>query len=162
MSHLKLITDGRKRPRIKTSVVVGSALVMHLAQMGSLNAVEQTGGNYFWTKWLDDGVLPSADTIGRVFDLIALDKLRSILKHTYSRLKRNKVLRPLFHDKLFTVIIDGHESSASYLRCCCGCLQREVKTAKGTEIQYYHRNVTAVLLCKGFVLLLDLPPPVLT
>lgn len=155
-SQLKLITDSRKRPRIKTPVVVGSALVMQLAQMGSLNAVDQTRGNCFWTKGLTDGVLPSGDTIGRVYDLIDLDTLRAVRKHIYSRLKRNKVLRPLFHDKLFTVIIDGHESSASYLSCCCGCLQREVKTARGTEIQYYHRNVTAVLLCKGFVLLLDL------
>jgi hypothetical protein len=102
-ARLKLITDGRRRPRIKTPVVVGSALVMQLAQMGSLNAVEQTGGNCFWTKWLDNGVLPSADTIGRVFDVIALDTLRAVLKHTYGRLKRNKALRPLFHDKRFTV-----------------------------------------------------------
>jgi len=99
MPQLKLITDSRKRPRIKTPVVVGSALVMHLAQMGSLNAVDQTRGTCFWTKGLTDGALPSGDTIGRVYDLIDLDTLRAVRKHTYSRLKRNKVLRPLFHDK---------------------------------------------------------------
>lgn len=155
-THLQLLTDTRKRPLIKTPAVVGSALVMHLAQIGSLNGLDQTKGNCFWTKGLTDGVLPSGDTIGRVYDLIDLVPLRAVRKHIYSRLKRNKVLRPLFDDKLFTAVFDGHESSASYLRCCCGCLHREVKTAKGTEIQYYHRHVTAVLLCKEFVLLLDL------
>lgn len=129
---------------------------MELAQKGSLNALEQTEGNRFWKDWITDGVLPSADTIGRVCGLLDVDKLRSVLRHTYSRLKRNKALRPAFHDKLFAVIVDGHESSASYLRCCCGCLEREVKSATGTEVQYYHRHVTAVLLCEDCVLLLDL------
>jgi len=129
---------------------------MGLAQMGSLNALEQTGGNCFWKSWIPEGILPSADTIGRVFGLIAVDGLRSVLKHTYNRLKRNKVLRSAFPNNLFAVIIDGHESSASYLRCCSDCLQREIKTASGSEVQYYHRHVTAILLCKDFVLLLDL------
>ena len=129
---------------------------MGLARQGSLNALAQTEGNCFWKDWITDGVLPSADTIGRVHGLIDLDKLRSVLRHIYSRMKRNKALRPAFRDNLFAVIIDGHESSASYLRCCSGCLTREIKTATGTEIQYYHRHVTGVLVCEGFVLLLDL------
>lgn len=160
MFHLKAqlqgVTDTRLRPQIKTQAVVGSALVMELAQMGSLNALSQTGGNCFWKDWITDNVLPSADTMGRVFHLIDVRALRLILKHIYSRLKRNKALRPLFGDHLFAVIIDGHESSGSYLRCCPDCLQREIKTASGIKIQYYHRHVMAVLLCKDFILPLDL------
>ncbi|MEW6715462.1 MAG: transposase [Nitrospirota bacterium] len=129
---------------------------MALAQMGSLNALEQTGGNSFWKKWLNHGCLPSADVIGAVFSSIDRDALRRILRHLYSRLKRNKVLRPAFSDNLFALVIDGHESSASYLRCCDKCLQREIKTSRGSTIQYYHRHVTAILLCKDFALLLDL------
>ena len=155
-AQLQGITDSRSRPRIKTSAVVGSALAMEIAQMGSLNAVSQTRGNCFWKKWITDGVLPSADTIGRIFGLIEVNTIRAVLKHNYRRLKRNKALRPAFHDNLFAVIIDGHESSASYLSCCPDCLQREIKTASGSKIQYYHRHVMAVLLCKDFVLLLDL------
>lgn len=155
-AQLQGITDSRCRPRIKTATVVGSALAMELAQMGSLNAVSQTRGNCFWKKWIADDVLPSADTIGRIFGLIEVHTLRSILKNNYRRLKRNKALHPAFHDNLFAVVIDGHESSASYLSCCPECLQREIKTAAGIKIQYYHRHVMAVLLCKDFVLLLDL------
>ncbi len=138
------------------SAVVGTALVMELTQMGSLNAVSQTGGNCFWKNWITNGAPPSADTIGRVFSLMEVNTLRPVLKHAYTRLKRNKVLHPAFHDNLFAVIIDGHESSASYLRCCSDCLQRDIKTASGSVIQYYHRHVTAVLLVKDSVLLLDL------
>jgi len=129
---------------------------MTLAQMGSLNALEQTGSICFWRKWLNSDSLPSADTIGKVFSLIDCDALRCIMRHLYSRLKRNKVLRPAFDDDLFALAIDGHESSASYLRCCGDCLQREIKTVSGTVIQYYHRHVMAILLCRDFALLLDL------
>jgi len=153
--QLQGLRDGRISPRIKTPVVAGSALVMALAQMGSLNALEQTGDNSFWRKWLTSS-LPSADVMGVVFSSIDCDTLREILRHLYSRLKRNKALRPPFCDNLFALVIDGHESSASYLRCCDNCLQREVTTSKGSRIQYYHRHVMAILLCKDFPLLLDL------
>lgn len=155
-SQLQGIRDGRIRPRIKTPVIAGSALVMALTQMGSLNALEQTEGHHFWKRWLNHDYLPSADAIGTVFSSIDRNALRGILRHLYSRLKRNKMLRPAFSDNLFALVIDGHESSASYLRCCDKCLQREIKTSKGNTIQYYHRHVMAVLLCKDFPLLLDL------
>ena len=123
--------------------------------MGSLNALEQTQGNCFWNKWLD-GKLPSADVMGTVFSTIDCRDLRAVLRHIYSRLKRNKALQPAFSDTLFALVIDGHECSASYLRCCEKCSQREIKTARGIRIQYYHRHVMAVLLCREFPLLLDL------
>jgi hypothetical protein len=153
--QLQGLRDGRIRPRIKTPVVAGSALVMALAQMGSLNALEQTGENSFWRKWLGAN-LPSADVMGTVFSSIDCGALRWMLRHLYSRLKRNKVLRPPFCDNLFALVIDGHESSASYLRCCNQCLKREIKTLKGSRTQYYHRHVMAILLCKDFPFLLDL------
>ena len=136
-------------------MVAGSALVMALAQMGSLNALEQTGENGFWRRWLAAS-LPSADVMGTVFSSIDCNGLRRMLRHLYSRLKRNKVLQPPFSDNLFALVIDGHESSASYLRCCDKCLKREMKTLKGRKIQYYHRHVMAILLGKDFPLLLDL------
>lgn len=137
-------------------MVAGSALVMALAQMGSLNALEQTQGNRFWNKWLERSKLPSADVMGTVFSSIDCKSLRGTMRHIYSRLKRNKALQPAFSDNFFALVIDGHESSASYLRICDKCLQREVKTAHGIKIQYYHRHVMAALLCKDFLLLLDL------
>jgi hypothetical protein len=153
--QLQDLRDGRISPWIKTPVVASSALVMALTQMGSLNALEQTGKNSFWRRWLG-ATLPSADVVGTVFSSITRNGLRRMLRHLYSRLKRNKALQPPFSDNLFALVIDGHESSASYLRCCDKCLKREVKTSKGSRIQYYHRHVMAILVCKDFPILLDL------
>lgn len=127
---------------------------MALIRMGSLNALEQTRGNYFWKRWIGKA-LPSADTTGRVFAMLDTNNIRTAIRYIYSRLKRNKALRPRFHG-VFALIIDGHESSASYLRCCDQCLQRIIHTKQGDRIQYYHRNVTAMLLCKDFPVLLDI------
>lgn len=154
-ARLKDIHDGRVRPRIKTPTVVAGVLVMMLARMGSFNALEQTKKCSFWKKEHED-VLPSADTIGKVVGQGDLTAFRAEIRHVYSRLKRNKALQPLFPNSGFAVIVDGHESSASFKQCCCGCLHREVKTASGSVIQFYHRHVMAVLLCRDFVLLLDL------
>lgn len=145
------------RPRIKTQTVFSSALVMSLSQMGSLNALEQAKGyGSFWKSWIG-GDLPSADTIGRVFSLISPGDIRQILKNLYSKLKRNKALRPAVGSK-FALIIDGHESSSSYLRTCDKCLERVIHTDKGGRIQYYHRFVLAMLWCDGFYLTLDMEP----
>lgn len=153
-THIKAMRDSRTRPRIKTPTVIASVLVMMLSRLGSFNALEQTKSCFFWKE--EGGQLPSADTIGDVVAQLELEDVRITLKHVYHRLKRNKALKPLFPDSGFAVILDGHESSASYKQCCCGCLHRKVETTSGTAIQFYHRHVMAVLLCRDFVLLLDL------
>ncbi len=130
---------------------------MSLSQLGSLNALEETKNKgSFWRKWIGED-LPSADTIGRVFSLIPPKEFRQILKSLYSQLKRNKALKPAQGHK-FALIIDGHESSCSYLRTCDKCLERVIHTDKGDRIQYYHRYVLSMLWCDKFYLLLDMDP----
>ena len=128
---------------------------MALSQRGSLNALEQTRKASFWQSWIG-GELPSADTLGNVFSTIICDDLRKSIHHVYSCLKRNKALKSILPNGLFALIVDGHESSCSYYRCCKGCLTRTIHTKEGDRIQYYHRNVTTILLCKDFPLLLDI------
>lgn len=123
-----------------------------LARMGSLNALEQDKHNSFWAKWLGSD-LPSADTMGRVFTQIDLDSIRSLIHHIYSRLRRNKAIETTYG--FHVLIIDGHESSASYLRCCSDCLRRRIRTRDEECIQYFHRNVVAMLLGEKFPVLLD-------
>lgn len=151
------VKDFRIKPQVKTSVVVNSSLVMALTRLGSLNALEQTSQAVFWERFAG-GELPSADTTGRVFARLNCDDLRSVIRFIYTRLKRNKNLKSALPGGLFALIVDGHESSNSYYRCCKGCLERVIHTKEGDRIQYYHRNVTAVLLCEDFPLLLDVEP----
>ncbi len=141
------------RPQISTSVVVHSALVMFLARLGSLNSMEHLKNNKLLPKLLG-GELPSADSIGRIMNLIEPASLSGVLHEMYRTLKANKVLQPPDHG-LVALALDGHESHCSYKRQCHGCLVRK-KVIAGNEVtQYYHRNVTAQLIFKDFAFLLD-------
>ncbi len=129
---------------------------MTLAQLGSLNALEQTTEYGFWQSWIGDN-LPSADTIGRVFTKLNCDDLRQIIKRVYTKLKRNKALKSLYAG-MFVLVIDGHESHSSYLRCCRGCLKRVIHKKDKDITQYYHRQVMAQLIGKNFYIPLDTEP----
>src|SRR5665213_3240656 len=137
------VSDRRLQPRIPTAVVVKSAFVMFWARMGSLNALELSARAGFWKKWL---AAPScsADTMGRVHALMDADELRQGIHHIYERLKRNKALPDA--QGMGIAVVDGHESHASYLRHCSGCLERTLHLETGDRIQFYHRQVTLMLL----------------
>ena len=128
---------------------------MFWARLGSLNAVEESGGSRFWKRWLGRE-MPSADSAGRIFAQIDPETLREGPHHLYTRLKRNKALGKIAG--LTAAVVDGHETHASYLRHCPGCLERIVHTAAGDKVQYYHRNVTLMLLAGRLRLLLDVEP----
>ncbi len=130
---------------------------MALGQMGSLNALEQTRGKRYWRRWIKDN-LPSADAMGDGFKKMVCDDIREILKYVYSRMKRNKALKPAYGSKSFALILDGHENHSSYLRECAGCLERVIHKSSGDEKQSYHRLVMASLLCEGINLPLDMEP----
>jgi Peptidase family M20/M25/M40 len=123
--------------------VVKSSLVLFWARLGSINACEQVGRARFWKRWLEEPTF-SADTLGRVHAVLDAKGLRQGLHDVYERLKRNKALPDIYG--LGVVVLDGHESHASYLRHCSGCLQRTIHTAGGDRIQFYHRQVTLMLL----------------
>lgn len=150
---IEALRDKRQKPRIDTATVARSLLTMALTRMGSLNALEQSKDSPFCKRWIGHDP-PSADTEGRVFALLECDGLRASLNETYTQQKRNKALKA-FLQGLIALVIDGHESSASYRHKCSGCLQRVVQTKNGERIQYYHRLVAAVLVCKDARILLD-------
>jgi len=143
-------------------VVVKSALALFWARLGSLNALEAVAAAHFWKSWLKRP-MASADTMGDVHGLLNSDGLRAGIHYVYERLKRNKALPDI--QGLGVAVLDGHESHASYRRHCAGCLQRTIHSEKkGDRIQFYHRNVTLMLVpgarpgLKAIRLLLDLEP----
>ena len=137
------VSDRRLQPRIPTAVVVKSAFVMFWARMGSLNALELSARAGFWKKWLPAPTC-SADTMGRVHALMDADELRQGIHHIYQRLKRNKALPDTCG--IGIAVVDGHESHTSYLQHCSGCLERTLHLETGDRIQFYHRQVTLMLL----------------
>ncbi|MEK6779794.1 MAG: transposase [Candidatus Deferrimicrobiota bacterium] len=132
---------------------VRSLFLMECARLGSLNALEQARPNDPSKGWLG-GPPPSADALGDAAAALSLDDLREGLFAQYTVLKRNKAIRPLPRGFL-VLILDAHESGASYLRCSEGSLTRTIKTSKGERLQFYYRHVAAMLLHAGGEVLLD-------
>jgi len=128
---------------------------MFWVRLGSLNALVESAGSRFWKNWLGTK-MPSGDSVGRVCAKFNRDDLRESLRHIYTRLKRNKALGRI--GGLTVAVLDGHETNASFLRHCSGCLERTVHTGAGDRIQYYHRHVTLMLLAGRLRLLLDMEP----
>jgi DDE family transposase len=137
------VSDRRLEPRIATAAVVKAALGLFWARLGSLNAWALVAGARFWKPWLGDPPC-SADSLGRIHALLNAADLRQGIHHVYARLKRNKALPDM--QGWGVAVLDGHESHASYRRRCPGCLQRTIHTATGDRVQYYHRQVTLMLL----------------
>lgn len=150
------IRDRRQRPRLPTARVVRCVLVMFLTRLGSLNALAQTVSHRFWKRWLAADP-PSADSVGRIMEQVDPDSIRQALHEFYNRLKVNKALPPTSHG-LMALAIDGHESHATYLRHCTGCLERPIKTRRGYKTQFYHRHVVAMLLGEQFAIYVDAEP----
>jgi len=157
------VADRRLQPRVPASTVLKSVAALFWARMGSLNALELTAHSGFFRRWLGRPVC-SADCVGRVSALLDAAGLRRGIHHLYVRLKRNKALPD--HGGTAIAVLDGHESHASYLRHCPGCLERTIhsKDGKTDRTQFYHRQVTIMLLpgarpgCEPVRLLLDHEP----
>jgi hypothetical protein len=124
-------------------------VVMLWARIGSLNALEETRGNEFWHRWVGKNI-GSADTQGRVLSGLDCEQLREKMAEVYRRMKRSKVLDDSIQG-LRVLVIDGHEQSWSYHRRCDGCMIRCIEDKQ----QYYHRQVSAMLVCGKVQILLD-------
>jgi len=82
--------------------------------------------------------------------------VRRILLNTFERLVRMKALRP--RQGIWALIVDGHESHASFDHCCRGCLRRCVATKNAERIEYYHRHVTALVPAEPYCVALEIEP----
>jgi Transposase DDE domain len=123
--------------------VAKASVVLFWARLGSLNALEMTGASRFWKHWLGHP-MPSAKTMGTVHSKMDAGTLREAIHQVYGCLKRHKALPD--NRGICLAIVDGHESHASYLRHCPGCLERTIHTEHGDRLQYYHRQVTLLLV----------------
>jgi Transposase DDE domain len=140
---LRRIKDGRIKPRVPAGRAALAYLMLLLARLGSLNALEQRKAPAAWAKWLG-GDRPSADVMGDIAASMELGPLRALLRQQHKRTKRNKGFGR-DKDGFRWLILDGHEGVASYRRSWKDCLERVVHFAKGDRTQFYFRNVTAYL-----------------
>jgi hypothetical protein len=150
------VGDARVRPQIAVGAVLRSIMLGLLSRTGSLNAFEQLPAGCWWQEWIGDDP-PSTDRMGDVAAGVELLDIRDYLLDVYHNIRRKRGLGPLL-GRLRPLVLDAHESFASYLRCCRACRQRTITIKNGQRTQYYHRYVTAALVHRGGLLLLDLEP----
>lgn len=152
-SGLRAVRDGRQKPRIPAGRAALSYMMLMLARLGSLNALEQRAAPKAWAKWLGGG-LPSADWMGDVAATLCHEQLRALLQHQHRRCKRNKGFGR-GKDGLRWLILDGHEGVSSYRRSWIDALERVVHFEAGDRTQYYFRYVAAYLTNGRDYLMLD-------
>ena len=149
------ISDRRLQPRIRTPILVQSALILFWTRLGSLHALETVKKATLWKHWLGRA-MSSVDTLGRVYAGLRVEGLRQGLRQVYRRLKRNKALPGIRGWDV--AVLDGQESHTSYRRHGAGCLRRTVHRESGDRVQFYPRQVTLMLVSEKLHLLLDLEP----
>jgi hypothetical protein len=152
-TRLRAVRDQREKPRIPAGRAALSYVLLFLARLGSLHALEQRVPDTRWRKWLG-GDCPSADVMGDVAATLDLEALRAILSGQHTKIKRNKGFGP-GESGLRFLVLDGHEGVASYRRSWKGCLERIVHFAQGDRTQYYFRYVGAYLTNGTQRLLID-------
>lgn len=107
-NHAEGLSDPRPKPQIPISAVFTSAFLMCATRLRSLNALEtELREQGRWEKIIGKRK-PSADSMGRIVNLIDPEELRQILSCVGHRLRRNKVLDDAPWPLRF-VAIDGHE-----------------------------------------------------
>jgi hypothetical protein len=152
------LRDRRRRPQIPTSSVWLATFALFALRFRSFNAFEQELRRpRVWEAWVG-ARKPSADTMGRVLATMDLDDLRGVLLHVHRRMWRSKAVARCGGGRMRVVAVDGHELFASRTRHCSRCLERELSTADGPVIQYYHRVVAASWVDVSVPVMLDVEP----
>jgi len=150
---VRRITDRRRTPEHKTTVVFQCILIMCLLRLGSVHALVRCRKADFWRRWIGERVA-SGGTMRRTAGKADCDTIRAAINNLYARRKRNKSLPPSWHG-LYAVIFDGHEVTASEKKCCKHCCRRTLHTKHGDKTEYYHRLVAAMLATDRGYLMLD-------
>jgi len=151
----RVVEYHRRRPAFPAAQIIRALLTMMLTRVGSLHAMAMVGADRT-RRWSPLTVQPSDDTLSRGLDGLGSNAVRSILAHCFERLVRMKALRP--RHGMWTIVIDAHESHASFDHCCRACLRRVVATKNGDRIEYYHRHVTALVPALPYCVALDIEP----
>jgi hypothetical protein len=96
----------------------------------------------------------SDDTLGYALQRQDPQALLALGCEIAGRLKRNGVLRSSWSRGLVVAAIDGIEICSSFVRCCDACMQRKVertvKGAKQTDLQFYHCIVAVCIVSTPF------------
>jgi Transposase DDE domain len=155
--------DRREKPRLGLVTIWMTALLMYVANYGSLHALDEDlkRRHGSGTGKRPCGA-PSERTIRRIFSWLNLDELRAMVTAMVRLLERNKVPLTLARSHgLVAAAFDGKEIFAGPVRGCADCLERTVhvkdrRTGQKREQKEYYHRVAVCFLVDGLIpILLD-------
>ena len=88
--------------------------------------------------------MPSAETMGNVYSRMDAGTVREAIHQVYGGLKRNKALPD--NRGIPVAIVDGHESLQAVAAIVRGVWNGPCHSERKDRIQYYHRQVTLLLV----------------
>ena len=101
------LTDSRVEPVIPTAAVFGAAFSMFVTRRGSLNGYDTDRHFPGRLEKIVGPLVPSGDTVGRVYTQLDSGTLRAMLRDVHLRIKRNKILHST--TGWIFAAVDGHE-----------------------------------------------------
>lgn len=145
------LPDGRDYAWVPAKKIFDAVFFGSACQFGSLHRIETECRQGALRHRI--GAI-SEDAIGYVLERQDPAALFQFGCSLASRLKRNGVLASTWSRGLVVVAVDGIEICSSYVRCCSGCMEREVEhKVEGElrkEIQYYHRLCLVTVVSSAF------------
>ena len=141
--YVRKIRDGRKKRLIRTSVTAYMLIFAFALQVSSFNRMKylmEDNERRFLNLFPKGTRLPKIDAVRKIVKQMELTDVEAMFNGIIDKAIENKVLRENAINGLRVAAIDGVELFSSKVKCCEGCLTREVKG----EDEYFHKAVVCM------------------
>ena len=141
--YLHGIHDGKRRRTIKAGIIGYLLIFSFVLQVSSFNRMKyllEENKTRFQNLLPKGTRLPKIDAIRETVKTMRLSDIRAMFEGIIDKIAENKVLRENTINGLRVAAIDGVELFSSKVKCCEGCLTREVQG----EEEYFHRAVVCM------------------
>ena len=144
--NLRNIRDTRKKQTIKTSVVGYVLIFAFVFQISSFNRLK-----YFmeenkkrFQNILPKGTrIPKIDAVRDIVKAMNTSDVQNVHDCVVNRAIENKVIRESTINGFRVAAVDGVELFSSKVKCCEGCLTRELSNG---ETEYFHKAVVCMTI----------------
>jgi len=140
---LHKIRDSKRRRTYKTASIGYLLIFAFVLQVGSFNRMKymlEDNKTRFMNLLPKGKRLPKIDAIRETVIAMEVGDVREMYDGIIDKIAENKVLRENTINGLRVAAVDGVELFSSKVKCCEGCLTREVKG----EEEYFHKAVVCM------------------
>lgn len=138
-----MIRDNKRRRTYKTATVGYLLIFAFVLQVSSFNRMKyllEDNKKRFMNLLPKGKRLPKIDTVRETVKSMEVEDVREMQERLIDKIAENKVLRENTINGLRVAAVDGVELFSSKVKCCEGCLTREVDG----EDEYFHKAVVCM------------------